>query len=189
MHVVLTGGTGLIGKHLARSLRADGHRVTVLTRHPHPSLPEGVASVRWQPTAARANHGAGGAAGGRGGTGRLDTWTEVLGDADAVVHLAGAPIAAGRWTAVRKRQIRESRVQSTRAVVQALARSQRRPGVLVSASAVGYYGPRGDEVVTEEDGPGRDFLSEVARAWEEEALRAEALGVRVVLLRTGLVLD
>jgi uncharacterized protein (TIGR01777 family) len=108
--------------------------------------------------------------------------------ADAVVHLAGEPVAQ-RWTAAARERIRRSRVEGTRRLVDALARLDRRPGVLVSMSATGYYGSRGDEVLTEESAPGTGFLSEVCVDWEKEAQRAEALGMRVVRMRTGVVLD
>ncbi len=108
--------------------------------------------------------------------------------AEAVVNLAGASIAHGRWTTERKKLLRESRVDTTRALVNALAKMAARPRVLVSASAVGYYGSRGDEVLKEDSPPGGDFLSEVARAWEAEAEKAEALGIRVVWARFGVIL-
>jgi hypothetical protein len=105
-----------------------------------------------------------------------------------VVNLAGEPIAARRWNKIQKERIRQSRVQGTRNLINALALATQKPRVLISGSAVGYYGPRENGVVTETEGPGQDFLSGVCRDWEQEALRAEELGIRVVLLRTGLVL-
>jgi hypothetical protein len=108
--------------------------------------------------------------------------------ADAVVNLAGASIADGRWTPKRKEILRASRIDTTRALVQALAKMNARPAVLVSASAIGIYGDRGDEVLTEESAPGSDFLAELAKQWEAEALKAEALGTRVVLARFGVIL-
>lgn len=108
--------------------------------------------------------------------------------ADAAVNLAGASIAGGRWTVQRKMVLRASRVNTTRALVGALAKMAIRPRVLVSASAIGYYGNRGDEMLDEVSGPGTDFLSEVAKEWEAEALKAEALGVRVVCVRFGIIL-
>jgi uncharacterized protein (TIGR01777 family) len=107
---------------------------------------------------------------------------------DAVVNLAGASIAGGRWTAQRKSLLRSSRIETTRALVNALARMNVRPSVLVSASAIGIYGNRGDEMLTEESKPGKDFLAGVAQEWEAEALKAEALGIRVVLARFGIIL-
>lgn len=108
--------------------------------------------------------------------------------ADAVVNLAGAPIAEGRWTAERKKLLRTSRVESTAMLVKALAKMAARPRVLISASAIGYYGSRGDEILTEESEPGGNFLAGIANAWEAEARKAEALGIRVVLARFGVVL-
>lgn len=177
MRIVVAGGTGLIGTALCRRLAEAGHEVAVLTRRsgaPPAGLP-GVRLVPWTAEPAPA------------GGSRPDWWQWVDG-ADAVVNLAGQSIAAGRWTAGQKERILRSRVQATRALVQAITAAGKAPGVLVSGSAVGYYGPRGNEVVTEETGPGDDFLSQVCVAWEAEARRAEEAGVRVVLLRTGLVL-
>src|SRR5207248_6739645 len=108
--------------------------------------------------------------------------------ADAVVNLAGASIAGGRWTKDRKALLRSSRIDTTRALVKALAKMNARPRVLVSASAIGIYGDRGDGVLTEESKPGTDFLAGLAREWETEALKAEALGIRVVLARFGIIL-
>jgi hypothetical protein len=110
------------------------------------------------------------------------------GIADAVVNLAGASIADGRWSAARKAELHASRIDTTRALVTALAKMNARPRVLVSASATGVYGNRGDELLTEESQPGNDFLSNLAKGWEAEALKAEAIGIRVVLARFGIVL-
>ncbi|MBO8142459.1 MAG: TIGR01777 family protein [Firmicutes bacterium] len=171
MRVVIAGGTGFIGRALVRRLAAGGHHVTVLTRQDpgraSRSLPDAVAVCRWSP-----------------GTGAP---LEPVDGADAVVNLAGATIAR-RWTRAAKRLIVDSRVGATGSLIQAIRASQAPPRVLVNASAVGYYGPRGDEWVTEDDPPGSDFLATVCRRWEEAACAAEPLGVRVVLLRTGLVL-
>lgn len=109
--------------------------------------------------------------------------------ADAVVNLAGASIAGGRWTEKRKAELRSSRVDSTRALITALAKMNARPRVLVSASATGVYGNRGDEILTEESALGNDFISNLGKEWETEALKAEAIGVRVVLARFGIVLS
>jgi uncharacterized protein (TIGR01777 family) len=107
---------------------------------------------------------------------------------DGIFNLAGEPIAAKRWTHAQKERIKTSRVQSTRALVNAIATAKDKPKFLINASAVGYYGPHGDETITEESGPGDDYLSRVCVAWEEEASKAEAYRVRVVLVRTGIVL-
>ncbi|MGC2673988.1 MAG: TIGR01777 family oxidoreductase, partial [Candidatus Acidiferrum sp.] len=108
--------------------------------------------------------------------------------ADAVVNLAGASIAGGRWTIERKAELRSSRIDTTRALVTALAKMNARPRVLVSASATGFYGNRGEELLTEDSSPGNDFLSNLAEEWEAEALKAEALAIRVVLARFGIIL-
>src|SRR5262249_31622278 len=127
---------------------------------------------------------------------RLSVWnstkggppTDSLQDVDAFIHLAGEPVAQ-RWNLDVKQQIRESRVAGTRNLVGAIAKLERKPQVLICASAVGYYGSRGDETLDESSAPGNDFLAELCQAWEKEALAAEALGVRVAMIRTGIVLD
>ncbi|HLK10526.1 MAG TPA: TIGR01777 family oxidoreductase [Candidatus Binatia bacterium] len=161
MRVVVTGATGLIGRALCRALAGAGHAPAGVGRRPA-LVP--APTVTW------------------------DRLGEALRDAQAVVNLAGEPIAARRWTRAQKARIRDSRVLATRALVEGMAAASPRPTVLVSASAVGWYGPRGDEPLDETAAPGEGFLAEVCRAWEGEALRAEALGVRVVLLRIGVVL-
>ncbi len=174
MRVFITGGTGLIGQNLARGLLGRGDQAVVLSRDARltrslPSL-RGAHIVEGDPV-------------------RPGAWTAELDGCDAVVHLAGHNLFARRWSAKVKARIRDSRVQSTRTLVSALAHLERRPALLISASATGYYGPRGDEPVTERDGPGTDFLARVCADWEAAAREAEALGPRVVLLRTGMVLD
>jgi uncharacterized protein (TIGR01777 family) len=162
--IVLAGGTGLLGTALATALRDDGHTVAVLTRHPARD-----GDVRWSPD-------------------RNDpSWTPVLADADAVVNLAGSSIAAGRWTASRKTEIRRSRLDPTQALVRAVTAARRPPPVFLSSSAVGIYGTRGPEPLTERTPPGTDFLASVGREWEACALQASPTS-RVVLLRTGVVL-
>lgn len=161
MRTLVTGGTGFIGRPLCRMLRAEGHTVTVVSRHPEDV--EGPA-IPW------------------------DAVPGAVAESDALVNLAGEPIADRRWTPARKQAILDSRVGATRALVDALAASARRPRVLVSGSAVGYYGPRADEPLDETAGAGGDFLASVCRAWEAEAQRAEDFGVRVVRLRLGVVL-
>ncbi|TDA70320.1 MAG: TIGR01777 family protein [Clostridia bacterium] len=171
MRVLVTGGTGLIGSALCTSLLRDGHGVIILSRRPEAAQArrgDGVEVVRW--------------------SGGEQLPAAALQDVQAVVNLAGENIGAGRWTVARKERIIASRREVTRNLVLSIAGSGERPRVLVNASAVGYYGPRGDEEVTEEDAPGDDFLARVCRAWEEEARRAEDLGLRVVTLRFGLVL-
>lgn len=180
MRVVVTGATGLLGEVLVPQLLAAGHAVVVLTRGDAPLRPavgSGLAVVHWQPVPQPA-----------GPPRDPPPWWEALQGADAVVHLAGAPIAARRWDRRQKELILRSRVEGTAALVQALAAARQRPERLISASAVGYYGSRGEAELTEADGPGGDFLSQVCVAWEAEAERAASLGVRVVRLRLGMVL-
>jgi uncharacterized protein len=173
MKVIVTGATGFVGQALVRKLLAAGHTVTAFTRNVEAArriLPVRCACAQWNPEAA------------------LDSST--LSGADAVVHLAGEGVADGRWTARRKQAIRESRVVGSRALVDAMRRLARdeRPRVLVAASAVGYYGDRGDESLDEQSLPGKDFLSEVCQAWEGEVFQAESLGVRTAAIRIGVVL-
>jgi uncharacterized protein len=170
MKILVAGSTGLVGTALVRALARDGNTVCRLVR-PESSVGSGTKDgfdVAWNP-----------ATGELGGAG--------VGP-DAVVNLAGASIAGGRWTAQRKALLRSSRIETTRALVNALARMNARPSVLVSASAIGIYGNRGDETLTEESKPGEDFLASVAQEWEAEARKAEALGIRVVLARFGIIL-
>jgi hypothetical protein len=150
-------------------LSKDGHALTALSRHAGTNLPPGVRLAVWDASKGEAP-------------------ADGLRDADAIIHLAGAPVAQ-RWNAQVKQQIRESRVAGTRNLVQALAKLSRRPQVLICGSATGYYGSRGDEVLAESSAPGSDFLAEVCVAWEKEAQAAEALGMRVVRVRTGIALD
>jgi len=170
MKILVTGSSGLVGRALGQTLARAGHTVCRLVR-PQGAAGEGASegfAVAWNP-----------ATGELGGAGV---------GADAVVNLAGASIAGGRWSAQRKEQLRASRIDTTRALVNALARMNARPSVLVSASAIGIYGNRGDETLTEESKPGTDFLAALAQEWEVEALKAEALGIRVVLARFGIIL-
>jgi uncharacterized protein (TIGR01777 family) len=162
MRIVVTGGTGFLGRALVERLQSE-HEVIILTRRPRTA-----GEVPWSP----------GTADGR--------WTATVHTAHAVINLAGAPIAEGRWTAARKTAIRDSRIAATRAIVRAIGAAPQ-PPILVNASAVGIYGDRGDEPLTEQSSPGSDFLASVCKAWEAEALAA-ADRTRVVVLRTGLVL-
>lgn len=169
MKIAISGASGLIGRRLLKNLLAAGHSIETLSRHAGANMPAGVKVSVWDPLAG-------------------EPPADSLRGADAVIHLAGAPVAQ-RWTDDVKRDIRESRVTGTRNLVKALEKLPERPQVLVSASATGYYGSRGDEVLTESSAPGKDFLAEVCQEWEREASAAEAFGMRVVMVRTGLVLD
>ena len=166
LHVAVTGASGLIGSALTRRLTADGHRVSPVVRRQ-----AGPGEINWDPAG-----------------GRLEP--KDLEGLDAVVHLAGENVGV-RWTASRKARIRESRVRGTRLLAEALTRTSRRPAVLVSASAIGIYGNRGDEVLTESSAPatGDDFLASVSRDWENAAGPARAAGIRVVHPRFGVVLS
>ena len=170
MKILVTGSTGLVGTALVGALAREGHTVCRLLR-PESVVASGANEgfdVAWNPATGEL----GGAAVG----------------ADAVVNLAGASIAGGRWTEKRKELLRTSRIDTTRALVNALAKMSARPRVLVSASAIGIYGNRSDEQLTEDSNPGTDFLAGLARAWEAEAMKAETLGIRVVLARFGIIL-
>ena len=167
MKILVSGSTGLIGKALVSSLTGAGHEVIRLVRsQPGP----GGRDVQWDPS-----------------TGRLDS--SRLEGLDGAVHLAGESIAQGRWTAEKKARIRNSRVKGTQFLAEALAQRARRPRTLICSSAIGYYGDRGAEIVREESSPGSGFLPEVCREWEAAAKPAADRGIRVVNLRTGLVLS
>jgi hypothetical protein len=171
MKVLVTGSTGFVGTTLCQELQRTGHTVCRLLR---PGTAEGKTrsaggfDVNWNPATGEL----GGAAVG----------------ADAVVNLAGASIAEKRWTPKRKQLLLASRVDTTRALVRAVSQMTSRPRVLVSASGIGYYGSCGDQVLTEESPPGHDFLSRLCQEWEAEAAEAEALGIRVVRVRFGIIL-
>ncbi|HSR25254.1 MAG TPA: TIGR01777 family oxidoreductase [Candidatus Eisenbacteria bacterium] len=175
MRIVIAGGTGLIGTALTGALADAGHEVVVLTRRPPAEvrgLPRGARAERWDPASP-------------GG------WAGALAAADAVVNLAGASIGTPPWTAARRREIMDSRLRATSGLAGAMRSlpADARPKALVSASGVDYYGERGDEALDEGSARGGGvFLAEVCARWEAAAMEAEPLGVRVVLLRTGLVL-
>jgi uncharacterized protein len=178
MRVTVTGASGLIGKALVAELHQQGAEITVLSRSPsRTQTPDGVQAVRWDPMSEPAPQAA-------------------LSGADAIVHLAGENIAQ-RWSAQAKRAIRESRVLGTANLLAGLEAARREgdgrggggPRILISGSAVGYYGPRGEEPLDEDSPAGNDFLAETCVAWETEAQKASELGMRVVLVRTGVVLD
>jgi uncharacterized protein len=168
MRVAITGSSGLIGSALTAALRADGQQVTRLVRR----APQQPGEVRWDPQIA----------GGRIAPGVFD-------DVDAVVNLSGAPVAGRPWTPARKQVLRASRIQSTEALVSALTRTQRPPPVLLSGSAVGWYGDTGDREVDESAPAGTGFLAGLVRDWEAAAEPARQAGLRVATLRSGIVLS
>lgn len=172
MRVIVAGGTGFIGRALCRDLLLAGHEVAVLTRDASRAMgrvPQGAGVAQWSPE-------------------QPEGLPEVLSDADAVVNLSGESIAAGRWTPAFKQRLIDSRVNSTRTLVQAIRLANPRPKVLVNASAVGIYGDRGEEELTESSPPGTGFPAELAVRWEQAAEEARDTGVRVVKLRIGIVL-
>ncbi len=178
MRVVITGGTGLIGRALAASLAGDGHEVILLSRSPGNAvnLPDGVSAVYWDAATA-------------------EGWGELVDGAGAVVNLAGASIGGKglldvRWTPSRKRHIYESRINAGQAVMEAIKAADNRPEVLIQASAIGYYGTAtGDEALTEQAGAGNDYVASICRDWETVNGPVEKMGVRRVVIRTGLVLS
>ena len=171
MNVVIAGGSGFLGSALARALAAEGHEVVILTRHAvsgAPSLPH-VSMVSWTPD------------------GNSGPWARVIDGATAVINLAGESIAARRWSSAQKQKLRDSRLLATRSLNGAILRASRKP-VFISGSAVGYYGDRGDETLTESSAPGTDFLANLAKDWEAVAGEISHM-TRVALVRTGIVLD
>lgn len=176
MRIIVTGGTGLIGSKLVNSLVADHHEVIVLSRSPERhSFPTGVQGVEWDSETAAG-------------------WGHLVNETDAIVNLAGESIAGtgfipSRWTPERKRRIHDSRVKAGNALVEAIQAASNKPSLLIQSSAVGYYGPRGNEVITEDGEPGDDFLANVCQDWEQSTRAVEALGVRRAIIRTGVVLS
>jgi uncharacterized protein (TIGR01777 family) len=173
MRILVSGSTGFLGTALIESLDREGHAIVRLERPQTQSKRIGSATsqtIRWDPVGDQFD-----AAGAEG--------------ADALVHLAGASIAEGRWNDSRKNLLRTSRIDATRHLMGALSKLQRPPQVIVASSAVGYYGNRGDELLTEASSPGNDFLSQLCQAWEAETARGAEFGARVVMLRFGIVLD
>ena len=169
MNITISGASGFIGRRLLPVFANAGHSIHVLSRHVETRVPSGVRLSVWDPS--------------KGPPPRLSVES-----ADVVVHLAGEPVAQ-RWTGAVKQRIRESRGAGTRRLVEALASLSRRPAALISASAIGYYGSRGDEMLDESSAPGSDFLAGVCVDWEREAIAAEPLGLRVAVIRIGMVLD
>lgn len=171
MKVMITGGTGLIGSSLTYSLLEEGHQVWWLSRNPAKTrAPQGVQVLEWD--ARTVTH----------------HWLGIFSQMDAVVNLAGATIGQWPWSDARKKDILESRVNAGRAIAQAFEKASPRPPVLLQSSGIGYYGPRDDQPVHEESPAGNDFLSDVAINWESATRIVDTMGVRRVILRTGLVL-
>ncbi|HET7394160.1 MAG TPA: TIGR01777 family oxidoreductase [Candidatus Binatia bacterium] len=171
MKIAITGASGFIGRILADHLWTRRHHLVLLSRKPPRS--SNLTQQKWIAW----NPGAPG------------DWEQAIEGVDGIINLAGEPIAAKRWSDLQKEKIRSSRIESTKALVRAIAKAKQKPKFLISSSAVGYYGARGDETVTEETAPGHDYLSRVCVDWEREASNAESYDVRVVLVRTGIVLD
>jgi hypothetical protein len=182
MKILITGGTGLIGRELISSLAADGHSLIVLTRNPANAtdLPSKAKAVQWDGKTSQ-------------------SWGQHVDGADAVVNLAGESIAGGdslaailfggRWTPARKQVILQSRLDAGHALVEAIRAATQKPAVLIQASAVGYYGNQGNNELTETSPAGKDFLAGVCKQWEASTAEVEAMGVRRVILRTGVVLS
>lgn len=172
MRIIIPGGSGLIGRALTADLAAAGYEVIILSRSPEKveGLPDGARAEGWDGQSAAG-------------------WGHLADGAGAIVNLAGENLAAGRWTAERKRRILESRVKPGQAVVEAVEAAQNKPGVVIQSSAVGFYGPRGDEEITESAAPGTDFLANLCREWEASTAPVGGMGVRLVIIRTGLVLS
>jgi uncharacterized protein len=167
MKILISGASGMIGRSLTSAMPNEGHAVGRLVR---PGTAVLAGDVRWEPKSATVD-------------------VEAMEGVDVVVHLAGASIGESRWTPQRKALIRSSRVDSTRLLVDAISHMRRKPRVLLCASAIGYYGNRGDELLTESSGCGNDFLALLARDWEGEAARAAHAGLRTVMLRFGVILS
>lgn len=171
MKILVTGATGLIGRRLCKSLTSDGHTLVAMSRSPEKVKNLAAAEIlKWNPMAGPPP-------------------AETLAQVDAVIHLAGEPVADKAWSDEQKKRIRDSRTISTRNIVTAIRAASPGPKVLVNASAVGYYGDRGDEKLYEDSAPGKGFLSEVCQAWESEAEAAREDGVRVPIVRIGVVLS
>jgi uncharacterized protein len=170
MRLVVTGASGFIGMPLCAALLERGHALTLFTRGSPRDANTGTKRwLHWTP-------------------GTLRDWDAAIDGVDGVINLAGEPIAEKKWSRTQRRRIEKSRIDATQSLVQACAKAKQKPQFLLNASAVGYYGPRGDDIVTEETPPGDDFLGRLCQAWEAEAQKAAELGMRVVCLRTGIVL-
>jgi uncharacterized protein (TIGR01777 family) len=167
MKILISGSSGLVGTAATAALQSDGHSVSRLVR---PGGTQKPADVRWDPMTATVD-------------------IPAMEGTDVVIHLSGAGIGDARWTDARKQVLRSSRIDTTRVLVDSLSRMKRKPAALLVASAIGYYGPRGDEILTESSSNGSDFLALTCRDWEAEAQRAESADIRTVMLRFGIVLS
>jgi uncharacterized protein len=171
MHIVIAGGSGFLGSALSHALTTEHHNVTILTRQSADrAAGSSISRVSWAPD------------------GTVGGWASSINGADAVVNLAGESIAAKRWSAEQKQHLRDSRLRATRSLTAAIQQAARPPAAFISGSAVGYYGDRGDETLTETSPPGTDFLASLARDWEAAANEVSQI-TRVALVRTGIVLD
>jgi len=172
MHILVTGGTGTIGRRLVAHLILKGHTVTVVSRQPYKpaSLPAKIGFAQWDGKTA-------------------EGWGRLVEEADAIVNLAGAGIGDARWTKERKKLIVDSRVNPGNAIVEAVRAAENKPGVVVQSSAVGYYGTEHSGAITESANAGDDFLAEVCKKWEASTQTVEDMGVRHVVIRSGVVLD
>jgi uncharacterized protein (TIGR01777 family) len=182
MRILVSGSSGLLGTALMGVLESEGHTIARLVRPDtaRRDAARGKQTVRWDPVGGERVRAA--------PRGRQDFDADAAEGADALIHLAGASIADGRWSAARKNLLRTSRIEATRHLMGALAGLKQPPRVIVASSAVGYYGDRGNETLTETSAPGNDFLSELCRAWEAENSRLSEFGARVVVLRFGIIL-
>jgi len=179
MNILITGGTGLIGQGLSAALIEAGHHITVLTRNPKKGMlviPSSVTLIKWDGYS-------------------TDGWSHLIEETDAVINLAGQSIAGEslpffltrRWSEEQKNRIKQSRVDAGQVLVTAIEMAEKKPSVLIQSSAVGYYGLRDDEDIPESTPAGRDFLAEVCQVWEDSTLKVEQMGVRRVVIRSGLV--
>jgi uncharacterized protein (TIGR01777 family) len=171
MHILIAGGSGMIGKALAESLLGEGHQVWVLTRNPHAAhMPEGASVVGWD---------------GQTSAG----WGEVMSQMDAVVNLVGERLSRWPWTKRQKQRFRDSRVEGGRALVEAIQAASPRPRVFIQASGVNYCGPRDMTRITEADGPGNDYLANLCQVWESITEPVEKMGLRRIIIRSAIVLS
>ena len=172
MKIVIAGGTGFIGRHISRFLIHEGHSLIILSRHASDGkhlVNIHARHIQWDGCA-------------------QGPWSQECEGADVVINLSGAPIADSRWTTKRKQELIDSRVQSTKALIQAISSWRNKPHTFMTASGIGFYGDRGGEVVNESSTPGEGFLRELCQAWEGAAMEGEALGLRVIPIRIGMVL-